>query len=92
LLNALWTGPEHRWEGLSNREIAERLFVSTNTLRKHTYNLYGKLGAHSRMQAITGRVSWDCYRYRRPGNSYIDSYVLRMRPSSRSVTLIPAKQ
>jgi LuxR family maltose regulon positive regulatory protein len=32
--------------------IAERLFISLNTVRHHTRNIYGKLGAHSRAQAI----------------------------------------
>jgi LuxR family maltose regulon positive regulatory protein len=39
-------------EGLTNREIASRLFVSLNTVKAHTRNLYGKLNVHSRTQAI----------------------------------------
>jgi LuxR family maltose regulon positive regulatory protein len=39
--------------GLSNREIASRLYVSLNTVRTHTKNLYSKLAVHSRTQAIT---------------------------------------
>jgi len=38
--------------GLSNREIADRLYVSLNTVRTHTKNLYSKLDVHSRTQAI----------------------------------------
>ena len=37
---------------LSNRQIAERLFVSPNTIRSHTRALYHKLGVHSRTDAI----------------------------------------
>ena len=39
-------------KGLTNREIASRLFVSLNTVKAHTRNIYGKLDVHSRTQAI----------------------------------------
>jgi LuxR family maltose regulon positive regulatory protein len=38
--------------GFSNREIARRLFVSLPTVKSHTQNIYGKLGVHSREQAV----------------------------------------
>jgi DNA-binding CsgD family transcriptional regulator len=38
--------------GLSNREIAERLVVSENTIKSHLEHLYGKLGVSSRLRAI----------------------------------------
>jgi len=37
---------------LSGPEIADRLSVSLNTVRTHTKNIYGKLGANSRRAAI----------------------------------------
>jgi ATP/maltotriose-dependent transcriptional regulator MalT len=37
---------------LSNREIAERLFLSPNTIRSHKRALYHKLGVHSRTDAV----------------------------------------
>lgn len=38
--------------GASNREIAERLFVSENTVKTHAANLFGKLQAERRTQAV----------------------------------------
>jgi len=37
---------------LSSTEIAEQLFISVNTARFHIKNIYGKLGVHSRSEAI----------------------------------------
>jgi DNA-binding NarL/FixJ family response regulator len=39
-------------DGLSNAEIAARLYLSPNTMKSHTQNIYGKLDVHSRMQAV----------------------------------------
>lgn len=39
-------------EGASNREIAQRLIVSTGTVKKYVHNICGKLGAQSRVQAL----------------------------------------
>jgi LuxR family maltose regulon positive regulatory protein len=39
-------------EGASNREIAHRLVLSVNTVKRHVHNICGKLGVQSRTQAI----------------------------------------
>jgi DNA-binding NarL/FixJ family response regulator len=39
-------------EGLTNREIAERLHMSVDTERTHMMNILSKLGVHSRLQAL----------------------------------------
>lgn len=39
-------------EGLSNREIAERVYVSENTVKTHSANLFTKLNARRRTQAV----------------------------------------
>jgi len=39
-------------EGLSNKEMAERLFVSENTVKTHASRVFDKLGASRRTQAV----------------------------------------
>jgi LuxR family transcriptional regulator, maltose regulon positive regulatory protein len=38
--------------GLRNKEIAAKFFISPETVKKHTKNIYRKLDAHTRQQAI----------------------------------------
>ncbi len=39
--------------GLTNREIAASLFLSPETIKKHTANIYAKLGVRGRVEAVT---------------------------------------
>lgn len=39
-------------EGLSNQEVASRLFLSLTTVKWHTHNIYGKLAVKNRTQAV----------------------------------------
>lgn len=46
-------------EGLSNREIAEKLFVSESTIKSHASNLFVKLNVKRRTQAIQKAKEWN---------------------------------
>lgn len=39
-------------KGLTNQQIADRLFIVVGTVKKHTNNIYGKLGVNNRTQAV----------------------------------------
>ena len=39
-------------EGKSNKEIAETIYLSLDTVKSHMKNVYQKLGVHSRSQAV----------------------------------------
>ena len=39
--------------GLSNREIADKLFISLNTVKTHTKNINSKLDVNSRIKAVS---------------------------------------
>ena len=39
-------------EGISNKQIAERLVVAPSTVKQHLKNIYGKLDVHNRTQAV----------------------------------------
>ncbi len=38
--------------GLTNREIAQELVIAVGTVKRHTNNIYGKLGVQNRTQAV----------------------------------------
>ena len=49
--------------GLQSGDLAERLFLSPETVKSHVHNSMAKLGAHTRAHAVaialvTGQISW----------------------------------
>jgi len=42
---------------LSNKEIAQRLYISLPTVKSHTRSIYGKLGVHGRKEAVARAAS-----------------------------------
>ena len=43
---------EHLSKGLKNKDIADNLFLSTSTVKKHIENIYRKLQAHNRIEML----------------------------------------
>ena len=39
-------------EGLTNQEVASKLYLALNTVKAHTRSIYSKLGVNSRTQAV----------------------------------------
>ena len=39
-------------EGLRNKEIAAKIYVSEETVKKHLYNIYQKMGANNRIKVV----------------------------------------
>ena len=43
-------------QGMSNRDVAEHLFIAENTVKNHVRNILEKLQLHSRMEAVVYAV------------------------------------
>jgi DNA-binding NarL/FixJ family response regulator len=55
-------------DGMSNEEIAKRLFISIHTLRNHIQSIISKLGAHSKLEAVSVAIREGLITA--PGNDY----------------------
>ena len=40
------------YQGHTSKEISQSLFISENTVKKHTYNIFKKMNARNRSQVI----------------------------------------
>ena len=55
-------------DGMGNEEIAKRLFISIHTLRNHIQSIISKLGAHSKLEAVSIAIREGLITA--PGNDY----------------------
>jgi two-component system, NarL family, response regulator LiaR len=56
--------------GLTNRELAARLYVSENTIKTQLRHLYAKLGVRNRVQASTRAASLLGVNHRQPAHEF----------------------
>lgn len=46
-------------EGLSNEQIARRMFISRFTVKNHLARIYAVLGVHNRKDSVAAAESYD---------------------------------
>jgi len=67
-------------QALSNAQIGAQLFITEGTVKRHLTNIYAKLGAVSRLDAVNKAVA---ARLIRPVDSLLGAPPARRRPSDR---------
>jgi DNA-binding NarL/FixJ family response regulator len=55
-------------EGLSNRQVGKKLFLSDQTVKFHLHNIYGKLGVSNRTEAAGVAHQLGLFRTAAPAN------------------------
>ena len=58
-------------EGLTNKQICDRLVLTYNTIRAHVYALYERLGLHDDEPATRGRAIALFYQADQPGGARV---------------------
>ena len=64
--------------GFHNDDMAERLFLSPETVKTHVHNALGKLGVHTRAHAVavalvTGQITWEIHDRSKPAGEPDDA-------------------
>ena len=73
--------------GISNKEIAEELSISQNTVKVHLRNIFSKLGVSTRTEAALTAIQTNLVEF----NGFSPNDVLPSDPNSRRIQVSPAE-
>jgi DNA-binding CsgD family transcriptional regulator len=76
--------------GASNKEIADKLFISVNTVKVHLRNIYGKIGATSRTEATLWAIQAGHQSTLGPTAPAISAVVAVVPPPALAVVVSPS--
>jgi non-specific serine/threonine protein kinase len=68
-------------DGLTNREIADRLYLSHETVKWYNKQLYGKLGVSNRTQAAAKAQDYALQEYQQPASAKRTAYLKHNLPA-----------